>query len=88
MIRKLQAILCARGNKQLYGVDFFETFAPVCNYDWEIHKGLLEVFDKYGFRYIFDISVLITLKWYISRFWMIMCPFDTVHAKLFATRTQ
>jgi hypothetical protein len=31
-------------------------------YDWEIHKGLLEVFDKYVFRYIFDISVLIALK--------------------------
>jgi hypothetical protein len=31
-------------------------------YDWEIHKGHLEVFDKYGFRYIFDISVFIALK--------------------------
>jgi hypothetical protein len=32
------------------------------NYDWEIHKGHLEVFDKYGFRYMFDISVFIALK--------------------------
>jgi hypothetical protein len=32
------------------------------SYDWEIHKGYLEVFDKYGFRYIFDISVFIALK--------------------------
>jgi hypothetical protein len=32
------------------------------HYDWEIHKGHLEVFDKYGFRYIFDISVFIALK--------------------------
>jgi hypothetical protein len=31
-------------------------------YDWEIHKGHLEVFDKYGFRYIFDISGFIALK--------------------------
>jgi hypothetical protein len=23
------------------------------NYDWEIHKGRLEVFDEYGIRYIF-----------------------------------
>jgi hypothetical protein len=22
-------------------------------YDWEIHKGRLEVFDEYGIRYIF-----------------------------------
>jgi hypothetical protein len=31
-------------------------------YDWEIHKGHLEVFDKYEFRYIFDISVFVALK--------------------------
>jgi hypothetical protein len=31
-------------------------------YDWEIHKGHLEVFDTYGVRYIFDISVFIALK--------------------------
>jgi hypothetical protein len=31
-------------------------------YDWEIHKGHLEVFDKYGVRYIFNIRVFIALK--------------------------
>jgi hypothetical protein len=31
-------------------------------YDWEIYTGHLEVFDKCGFRYIFDISVFIALK--------------------------
>jgi hypothetical protein len=31
-------------------------------YDWEIHNGHLEVFDKYEFRYIFDISVFVALK--------------------------
>jgi hypothetical protein len=31
MIRKLKARLCARGDTQLEGVDFFETFVPVCN---------------------------------------------------------
>jgi hypothetical protein len=29
MIRKLKARFCARGDKQMEGVDFFETFAPV-----------------------------------------------------------
>jgi hypothetical protein len=36
--------------------------ASGARYDWEIHKGRLEVFDKYGCRYIFDISVFIALK--------------------------
>jgi hypothetical protein len=32
MIRKLKARFCARGDKQMEGVDFFETFSPVCNW--------------------------------------------------------
>jgi hypothetical protein len=31
-IRKLKATFCSRADKQLEGVDFFETFAPVCNW--------------------------------------------------------
>jgi hypothetical protein len=30
--RKLKAIFCARGDTQIEGIDFFETFAPVCNW--------------------------------------------------------
>jgi hypothetical protein len=38
--------------------------------------------------YLFDISVFIALKWYISQPRMIMlCPFDTVHVNLSVTRT-
>jgi hypothetical protein len=35
-------------------------------YDWEINKGHLEVFDKYGFRYIFDISVSIAFNIFLD----------------------
>ena len=30
-IRKLKATFCARGDKQIEGLDFFDTFAPVVN---------------------------------------------------------
>jgi hypothetical protein len=39
MIRKLKARFCARGDRQLEGVDFFETFSPVCN--WQTVKIIL-----------------------------------------------
>jgi hypothetical protein len=32
MIRKLKARFCARGDKQIEGIDFFNTFAPVVNW--------------------------------------------------------
>ena len=31
-IRKLKARFCLRGDKQIKGVDFFDTYAPVCNW--------------------------------------------------------
>ena len=31
-VRKLKAQFCARGDKQIEGVDYFETFAPVVNW--------------------------------------------------------
>ena len=31
-MRKLKARFCARGDKQLEGVDYFDTFAPVTNW--------------------------------------------------------
>ena len=31
-IRKLKARFCARGDKQIEGVDYFDTFAPVVNW--------------------------------------------------------
>jgi hypothetical protein len=39
MISKLKARFCARVDKQLEGVDFFETFAPVCN--WQRVRSML-----------------------------------------------
>jgi hypothetical protein len=39
MIRKLKARFCARGGKQREGLEFFETFAPVCN--WQKNRILL-----------------------------------------------
>jgi hypothetical protein len=39
MISKLKARFCARGDKQLEGVDLFETFAPVCN--WQTFRIML-----------------------------------------------
>ncbi len=32
MVRKLKARFCARGDKQIEGVDYFDTFAPVVNW--------------------------------------------------------
>ena len=33
LVRKLKAHFCTRGDKQLEGVDFFETFAPVVSWN-------------------------------------------------------
>jgi hypothetical protein len=41
LIRKLKARLCARGDKQLEGIAFFETFVPVCN--WQTVRIMLLV---------------------------------------------
>jgi hypothetical protein len=38
-IKKLKARFCARGDKQIEGVDFFETFAPVVN--WQTVRIML-----------------------------------------------
>jgi hypothetical protein len=47
MIRKLKARLCARGDKQMEGVDLFETFTPVCN--WQIVRIMLIISLIYDF---------------------------------------
>ena len=46
-IKKLKARFCARGDKQIEGVDFFETYAPVVSWNTvrtllalEVHLGL------------------------------------------------
>ena len=39
VIKKFKARFCARGDKQIEGVDFFETFAPVVN--WHTIRMLL-----------------------------------------------
>jgi hypothetical protein len=43
----LKAIFCARGDKQMEGVDFFETFAPVCN--WHTVRIMLIISLIYDF---------------------------------------
>jgi hypothetical protein len=47
LIRKLKARCCARGNKQMEGLDFFETFAPVCN--WQTVRIMLIISLIYDF---------------------------------------
>jgi hypothetical protein len=47
LIRKLKARFCARGDKQMEGVDFFETFAPVCN--WQTVRIMLIISLIYDF---------------------------------------
>jgi hypothetical protein len=47
LIRKLKARFCARGDKHMEGVDFFETFAPVCN--WQTVRIMLIVSLIYDF---------------------------------------
>jgi hypothetical protein len=47
MIRNLKSRLCERGDKQLEGVDFFETFSPVCN--WQTDRIMLTLSLIYDF---------------------------------------
>jgi hypothetical protein len=47
MIRKLKARFCARGDKQMEGVDFFETFTPVCN--WQTVRVMVIISLIYDF---------------------------------------
>jgi hypothetical protein len=49
-IRKLKARFCARGDRQIEGLDFFETFAPVVA--WETIRIMLIM------SIIFDLSTL------------------------------
>lgn len=39
LVRKLKARFCARGDRQIEGVDFFETYAPVVN--WQTVRLML-----------------------------------------------
>jgi hypothetical protein len=50
MIRKLKARFCARGDRQIEGLDFFETFAPVVA--WETIRIMLIM------SIIFDLATL------------------------------
>jgi hypothetical protein len=47
MIRNLKARFCARGDKQMEGVDFFETFPPVCY--WQTVRIMLIISLIYDF---------------------------------------
>jgi hypothetical protein len=47
MIRKLKARVCTIGEKQLEGVDFFETFSQVCN--WKTVRIMLIISLIYDF---------------------------------------
>jgi hypothetical protein len=47
LITNLEARLCVRGDKQIEGVDFFETFAPVCN--WQTVIIMLIIYLIYDF---------------------------------------
>jgi hypothetical protein len=55
----------AQARMRIY-VRFYLSLNACYKYDWEIHKGHLEVFDKYGFRYIFDISDSIALDIFLD----------------------
>ncbi len=52
LIKKLKARLCARGDQQIEGVDFFETYAPVAQWTTVqlmlILEILLELKSKQG----------------------------------------
>ena len=45
-VRKLKARFCARGDRQIYGIDFFDTFAPVVN--WTTVRLLLTLSAQLG----------------------------------------
>ena len=43
MVKKFKACFCARGNMQLEGIDFFETYAPVVHWTTICLMFILEV---------------------------------------------
>jgi hypothetical protein len=47
LIRKLNARLCARGDNKMEGIDLFETFTPVCN--WQTVRVMLLISLIYDF---------------------------------------
>jgi hypothetical protein len=55
-VQSIFNVITASGNSlshKYIGNDLSVEQSLAIKYDWEIHKGHLEVFDEYGIRYIF-----------------------------------